>query len=272
MASKDTQARLRYLVPGPERPVYYASQAGADAALNVTARFEDREVAVRDARALRPLPSLAREGFCLRAQHTAVDDFYALEPQRERYEVELTELVLAATGAESALVFDHTLRSDSAAVRGARTTRETASLIHNDYTAASAAKRVRDRLTAEQAAARLQRRFAIVNAWRSVAGVIWHSPLACCDGRSLAESDLVPSERRAAERVGELELVTWNPAHRWYYFPEMRPDEVLLIKTWDSDPGEGAARAVHTAFDNPLAPADAPPRESIESRLLVFFA
>jgi hypothetical protein len=81
----------------------------------------------------------------------------------------------------------------------------------------------------------------------------------------------VASERRAEERIGELELVSWNPAHSWYYYPEMSRDEALLIKTFDSARDGRARRSIHTAFSNPLAPPGAPARESIESRLLVFY-
>jgi hypothetical protein len=101
---------------------------------------------------------------------------------------------------------------------------------------------------------------------------VWRSPLACCDAATLAAPDLVPSERRSADRIGEIELVSWNPAHRWYYYPEMTPAEVLLLKTFDSARDGRATRTIHSAFSNPLAAADAPPRESIESRMLVFFA
>lgn len=273
MSACDVSAKLSYLVPSAERPVYYASRGGAGAALDIAAQFEEREVVIRDARCLAPAASLDREGFCLREQPTAVGDFYQLDRpgQRARYEVELTALVLEATGARQALVFDHTLRSDSAQVRGRRTTREPATVIHNDYSDASARKRLLDLLPAEDAARRLAQRFAIVNVWRSATGVIHHSPLACCDGRTVSAADRVAAERRAADRVGELELVCWNPDHRWYWYPRMDESAALLIKTFDSVPGAGASRAVHTAFDNPLAPPDAPPRESIESRLLVFF-
>ena len=118
---------------------------------------------------------------------------------------------------------------------------------------------------------KLEGRFAIVNLWRTIAGPVHQSPLACCDASTLDPTDLIASERRARERIGELELVSWNPAHRWYYFPAMQPDEVLLIKTFDAATDGRARRSIHTAFDNPLAPTDAPPRESIESRPLVFF-
>jgi hypothetical protein len=51
----------------------------------------------------------------------------------------------------------------------------------------------------------------------------------------------------------------------------MMRGEALLIKTFDSSLDGRARRAIHTAFVNSNAPADAAPRESIETRTLVFF-
>ena len=267
----DITATLRYLIPTGERPIYIASTGGADAALNVGAEFEDREVTVHNARKLSPRANLDREGFTLREHISVVKDFYQLEPQRDLYEAEITDLVLTVSGGRDAHVFDHTLRSDSSEVRGLHTIRETASVIHNDYTDASAHKRLVDLLGEDKASQRLRGRFAIINVWRSIRGTVWNSPLALCDAATLANNDLVASERRAHDRIGELELVSWNPAHRWYYYPQMNATEALLIKTFDSSGDERATRSVHSAFANPLAPDDAPPRESIESRMLVFF-
>ena len=56
-----------------------------------------------------------------------------------------------------------------------------------------------------------------------------------------------------------------------YYFSAQQPDEVILIRVHDSANDGRARLSFHTSFDNPLAPADAPPRESIEVRALVFF-
>jgi hypothetical protein len=271
MPVAETTATLRYLIATGERPIYIASRGGADAALSIGAEFEDRTVVIHDARQLNPPPSLDREGFTLAQHRTAVTDFYNLEGNAGLYEAEITELVLAAIGAGGVFVFDHTLRSDSADIRGQRATREPATVIHNDYTDASARKRLRDLLPDSEARQRLQGRFAIINVWRSIQGPVWNSPLACCDATTLAPGDLIASERRAHDRIGELELVSWNPAHRWYYYPEMQATEALLIKTFDSADDGRATRTIHSAFDNPQAPADAPPRESIESRMLVFF-
>lgn len=263
---------LRYLVPTGEKPVYFASTGGADAQLVVSAEFEEHAVTVHNARLLPAPATLDDQGFALLRSPTGVYDFYAgCESWQARYEAELRDLVRGATGASDIHIFDHTLRSDSSSVRGDRASREPATVIHNDYTDASAARRVRDLLPAAQAERWLSGRFAIVNAWRSVAGPVITTPLACCDAGTLASGDLIASERRARERTGELELVRWNPSHRWYYYPEMQPDEVLLIKTFDSARDGRATRSAHTAFSNPLAAGDAPPRESIESRALLRF-
>jgi len=269
MTAAYVTANVRYLRPGLARPVYFASQGGADAALSIEAEFDDCLVTIADARKLQPPATLDREGFCLVRHVTDVKDFYTLD--EEQYEAEIRALVLGATGGESALVFDHTLRSDSPDVRGERTIREPASVIHNDYSDASAAKRLQDLLPIAEAEARLDKRFAIVNVWRSIRGPVINSPLALCDAGSARPEDFVASERRARDRIGELELVTHNPAHSWYYFAEQQFDEALLIKTFDSAIDGRARRVAHTAFANPAAPPESPPRESIESRLVVFF-
>lgn len=268
---QDVTATIRYLTPTDQRPVYYASQAGADAQFDIDVGFEERSVTIHDARVRQPAPTLDREGFMLLDHASGIDDFYQLSAQQERYEAELVAMVCQATGAQAASVFDHTLRSDSPIVRGARSIREPASFIHNDYTDASAVKRLFDILPEDEAERRRQSRFAIVNVWRAIAEPVWNSPIACCDASSLQAGDLVPTERRARDRIGELEMVSWNASHQWYYYPRMHRGEVLLIKTFDSVRDGRATRCIHTAFNNPLAPAEAPPRESMESRLLVFF-
>ena len=64
-------------------------------------------------------------------------------------------------------------------------------------------------------------------------------------------------------RVGETYSVTYNPAHRWYYAPELRRDEALLLKIMDSKTDGRARFMPHTSFADPNAPANMLPRESI---------
>ena len=51
----------------------------------------------------------------------------------------------------------------------------------------------------------------------------------------------------------------------------MRADEAVLIKCFDSATDGRARFSLHTGFDDPTTPANAPPRESIETRALLFF-
>ena len=50
----------------------------------------------------------------------------------------------------------------------------------------------------------------------------------------------------------------------------MERDEVLVFKTYDSEM-DPFIPTLHSAFDDPDCPADAPPRESIEARAICFF-
>jgi hypothetical protein len=268
--SKHIEASVSYLVETGEKPVFVASVGGGDTT-EYLGRYEPREVTIHDGRDIPEGFSLDREGFALVRHDTTVSDFYDKSQIPAVYEPEIMRLVKDMTGAGRVVVFDHTLRSDSQATQAARNIREPATVVHNDYTARSAPQRVRDLLPAAEADDLLSRRFAIVNVWRAIRNPVQTSPLALCDARSVAPTDLVASERRAKDRVGEIQHATFNPGHRWFYFPNMRRDEALLIKTYDSAQDGRARFTIHTAFDDPNSPPDAPPRESIETRTFAFF-
>ena len=87
----------------------------------------------------------------------------------------------------------------------------------------------------------------------------------------MESEDLVRNERRYANRVGETYRIKYNPGHRWFYFPNMKRNEALVFKVYDSEKDGRARFTAHSSFDDPSSPAGAPKRESIEARLLVFF-
>jgi hypothetical protein len=147
--------------------------------------------------------------------------------------------------------------------------RQPATRVHVDHTARSAPQRVRD-LLPDEAEELLKGRVQVINLWRPIRGPLQDSPLAVCDARTVAFEDLVPSDLVYRERVGETYSVTWNPAHEWYYAPDMRRDEALLLKIADTKTDGRSRFMPHTAFTDPTTPAAAFPRESIELRTLVF--
>ena len=97
------------------------------------------------------------------------------------------------------------------------------------------------------------------------------APLALCDSRSIVGDELIATDLVYRDKVGETYSVVHREQHRWFYFPEVEPHEVVLIKIYDSLAAGAARLSFHTAFDDPTSPPDAPPRRSIELRTLVFF-
>jgi|SRR5215469_3215061 len=104
----------------------------------------------------------------------------------------------------------------------------------------------------EEAGELLRHRFEIVNVWRPISGPLRHTPLAVCDATSVALADFVPSDRVYRDRIGETYRVRYNPAHLWFYVPEMRADEAILIGCYDSAE-DGRAR-IPLSRPRPLPP------------------
>jgi hypothetical protein len=143
--------------------------------------------------------------------------------------------------------------------------------VHVDHTDRSGPQRVRDLLGGD-AEELLRGRSQVINLWRPILNEpLRDAPLAVCDSRTLAMDDLVPSDLVYRERVGETYSVKYSPAHEWYYAPEMRRDEALLLKIADTKKDISARFMPHTSFTDPTTPADAEPRQSIELRTLVFY-
>lgn len=247
-----------------------------------------RSVAMHDARELVPPASLEAVGFALCPAPTEVRDFLDDDEVVDAYYEEVMALVKAASGAERVFVFDHTVRETgntnlNAAAGG---TAAPVGRVHCDYTKDGAPLRlqqlgaagIRSRLRGrELSAAEVEElaagRFAFVNVWRSIDPdhPVMQSPLAVCDEASVPDADRFLYELRFPDRTGENYSLQHNNAHRWYYYPRMMQDEALVFKVYDKK-ADGPRFVFHTAFEDPLTPAEgAPPRRSIEVRTIAFF-
>jgi hypothetical protein len=272
MPAEPIKAKLKFLANLDEPLVYIPSKGGGDATDHV-GNFTMQEVSIHDGRNDMPSSSLDVEGFQLVSQKTEVNDFYDDLQVEQTYHEEVKTLLMEMTGAARIEIFDDTRRSSSLETQQDRNIREPADIVHNDYTARSGVKRLRDHFAddPDEAEKLLRRRFIIVNVWRSISGRIYNNPLVLCDATTVSPEDLVSVERRAEDRIGELQVALHDSGQRWFYYPEMQMDEALLFKTFDSETDGRARFTIHTSFENPGAPVDAPPRESIETRCLVFF-
>jgi hypothetical protein len=263
------EATLNYIADTGEK---IFTQTGAPGDLDVRSggQQDPRRITIANGRPHAAKLGLEQDGFRFVRHDTKMRDFLDEDEVRRVYYPEMEALVKAESGASRVVVFDHTLRTADDELRAARKIREVVRRVHNDYTEWSGPQRVRDLLPAE-ADDLLRRRFAIVQVWRPIRHPVETFPLAICDARTLSPDDLVISERRYPNRVGQTYAIKYNPRHQWYWFPRMRREEALVFKVYDSLKDGRARWTAHTAFDDPSTPPNARPRESIEIRTLAFF-
>jgi hypothetical protein len=203
---------------------------------------------------------------------SSVRDFYDDSRLIEVYYPEAAAVIQAATGAGRVLVFDHNVRRGlSIPLRPDRYAQGRPVLhAHTDFTEVSAVRRLHDQLGAE-AALLLRRRVIQINVWRPITGPLRDAPLAICDASSIAPHQLAPVDLLYPERRGEIYYLTYDPNQRWYYAPDMQPDEVWLLKNYDSATVGTARFAAHCSFDDPTPWSHVPARESIEIRAFAIF-
>src|SRR5262249_12941573 len=237
----------------------------------VTGDHEVRQMTIRDGRPLVAEFDLEATGFEFVEHRTRVRDFFDADELKRVYYPEVEALIKQVSGASRVVVFDHTLRSGDEGEREARLVREPVLNVHNDYTEWSGPQRVRD-LLPDEAEELLKRRFAIIQVWRAINRPIQSNPLAIADARSLAPRDLIRAERRYPNRVGETYRVGYNPEHRWFYFPLMRPAGALVFKVFDSATDARPRFTPPSSFEDPTTPPGPPARQSIEARTLAFFS
>ena len=270
-AGADVVASLTFIVPQDAKPVFH-STALTGGTQKLFFETESIEVPIADMRPLSHELSIDREGFELLRHTTEVADLYDDAAIENLYYPEIEALLNTRFGADRTVVFDATRRSDGA--EGAPNPdglRGPALRVHVDYTVKSGPQRIAD-ILGEDEAERLAEdgaRIVQVNVWRPISGPVRRSPLALADASSVGAGELIATDQVFPDRVGEIYQLAHAPTQRWYYAPEITPDEVLLIKGWDSIDDGRARFTPHGAFSFAETPADAPPRESIEVRALV---
>ncbi|KAF2790169.1 hypothetical protein K505DRAFT_221899, partial [Melanomma pulvis-pyrius CBS 109.77] len=92
-------------------------------------------------------------------------------------------------------------------------------------------------------------------------------PLAVCDTRTVRIDDLVTTDTVRRKYTGETFYAKFNPEQRWYYMPNQDPDEVLLLKIFDSRMDAETRFCLHSSFH--LEGVNDTGRESFEVRAFV---
>ena len=235
---------------------------------------EPRDMAVRSGWSEADRFELDRHGFALREFRPALYDWADDSGIRRDFYPEVVDLVKRTVGAKQVLVFDHTIRAmrneKQQTAENATTQRAPVMLVHCDYTENSGPLRVRQ-LMGGEAESLLKRRVAFYNVWKPLHRKVEERPLAMCNVDSASAKDFVTMALRYRERDGEIYVMNHAARHDWVYFPEMRADQAIFLKTYESET-DGRARFVgHSAFLDPTTRPDAPFRESVEIRTIAFF-
>jgi hypothetical protein len=262
------ETELTYVVPGSEKPrtFCYKLPPGVPHSNYIQER---RRHFVHDARPIALDFELDKQGFALLERPSAFTDFQDHDAIQRDYYRESERILQAATGADRVFAFGHTVRREMP--DGTSRTdhdRMPVQQVHVDRTDGWGAERVR-KLVPDEADSLLGGRMQIINLWRAIRGPLQSMPLALCDARSVRPEHMVSVEMVMPEQSFEVFRLVYDPAHRWFYFPRMSTDEVVLLKCYDSFEDGRARYTPHTAFADPTTPAGAAPRESIEVQAIV---
>ncbi len=259
---KDVHAEIGYSERTEQRPYFYANAHEKD-----FVPLKPAEVPIADARGHDC--SLDREGFTLLAHKSALTDLTDLDVVAKVHRDEIADLLKRATGCDEVVMtpFGILRFSEKLGENAAHDNSHPARFVHVDMAKETAAAMREKTAPAGKPIARS----AQYNVWRSLAGGTQDVPLALCAYPSVAREDLIDCDAIFDPLDGSPEwgfpnyLLAYNPAHRWFYYSDMTPDEAIVFKTSESDP-ERAQLMPHGAFDNPLAGPDAPARVSLEMR------
>ena len=246
-----------------------------------TGTYRTYEMPIRNGRPVSDQFTLDRDGFAIVAHSSAVRDFTDRAEVDRVYASEVAEFVTSYTGADRVATLSWVLRRSADPAENA--SQPQAALVHDDFSVAGARGRAETAYASHFPDGPGYRRALITSLWRVFSPPPQDWPLALCDYTSVGPGegldnrlyfvDKIPSDLYAemppdAPGTSGFEF-HHNPAHQWWYFPDMTRDEILFFKLNDSDHTR-AWRVPHSAFRDSTARA-AQPRHSIEFRSIAYF-
>ncbi|KAF9062511.1 hypothetical protein BDP27DRAFT_1300329 [Rhodocollybia butyracea] len=260
---------------------YLPPKDGSRAYKNINDRYDcnyirdNVEVQVEDIRGKEHLFHLDKAGFQYFTQPSSHVTFSNDEEIVKEYYLESEQVYKKLTGASKVHIFDHTVRRH---IPGDQEEgpdkRQPVFNVHIDQTPAAARARIYRYFPKEEADSLLSKhRFQICNLWRPISHAAYDTPLGFIDSSTIDYSaDLFPMTLKFPGGPGETFAVRWSTNHHWCYLPGMTPDEIVLFKCYDSAEDQSIINFnAHSAFVDPTTPPDAPLRQSIELRAILFF-
>ncbi|MCY4657600.1 MAG: CmcJ/NvfI family oxidoreductase [Gammaproteobacteria bacterium] len=231
-------------------------------------------VVIRNARFLDPQPTLSTHGFQLVNAPSSLD-LLDNEVVKKQFYPEVRNLIKSVTNCYEVRGGGHEYRNGYGGQSGTLGARPTpngsagvyAGGIHSDMCAA--VEKAFNRIVPDN------RHFESLNVWRSVKKneFVEMMPLAVCDMRSVEPEDITFGDGQNTGDVRQFykvisQGIIHSPKQRWYYFPNMTEDEVLIFRQYDTRKEPLNLRTVfHTAVSDPATRVDAPMRYTIEVRM-----
>jgi hypothetical protein len=234
-----------------------------------------------------------RLGVSLAHLESKCSNFYDSAEVERVFYPEIEKLLLEFfPDATDALVYNHDVfdkdytgdRTEDQANKNPGVNARYASLVHNDLNDNSGRVRCRELLTKnlrnfgreqhyteEEADRKMSRRFVSINLAKPME-TVGQFPFVLCAWPSFADQPYITNYRIYDDRVGETTRFTYRRDHEWYWFPQQKPNEVSMLKCYDSVTDGSVSRwSFHTACIDPTAPADARNRRNCVVRAFVFF-
>ncbi|WP_284734593.1 CmcJ/NvfI family oxidoreductase [Sphingosinicella terrae] len=273
------ETRIGYLVP-TSRVNRRFWAPGAE--LN-TGIYESYPVTVRNARTAPEPFTLDRHGFCLSTHRSGIADFHDAEAVNRLYPDEVAQVAKALTGCDLVVPMGAQIRSSG---QTGPTVQPPAAEAHVDFTTKTARRIAQVLYERAVPGGPGFDRFICFSLWRTFSPPPQDWPLALCEYGSVGDEEGVPNTKvdvdvipegdalfapiEGEEDMAAATIFRHNPAHLWWYFPDMVRDEIVFIKFHDSD-HDRAWRAPHTAFHDTSRPG-AHVRESLEFRAIAYFS
>ena len=277
-AAAEVHAAIDYLVPTSRINRRFWAP-GKELNTGVYASYP---VTIRNARLGGPF-TLDAHGFCLGRHQTAITDWENQYGPDSAYATEVARVAMRLCGADVVVPIGGMTRNSAAT---SPTVQPPAAEAHVDFTQSFAERRAEAMYRSARPHGPGYRRFIGFSLWRVLSAPPQDMPLALCEGRSVRDEegtrntkvdvaeipsgDALYAPIAGEESMPAATIFHYSPGHRWWYFPDMEPDEVIFIKLYDSDHAT-AWRCPHTAFRDNTRP-DARPRRSMEFRAMAYFS
>ncbi len=236
------------------------------------------------------LPGWTTCGFELVSHTTAAaswddDDLAAVHHQ------EMEQLARQMTGCDVALVSNHIKRGPEFA----RQHEDLAPIdfVHSDFAKSydrlirgsyrqpgrEGADRALERNGITAADVEAASRLVILQFWRNLGREKMDYPIGFCDARTVTPDDArpIPVSDYAGSGIDFDAIAVLGPTgphqYRWYAFPELRRDEVVAFRTFDTDLVAAGDTwfTPHSAFRDPEVEVGNPARSSIELRAICLY-